>query len=293
MPRLIPSFELYGEMLSGSLADPVHHETIHDRSSKLDWTIRLHRHRRLLQIFLFRTPEIHLQVGDLDHLTAGPLILVVPPEVPHGFRFPENASGHVLTVPLSEIHPQVLERLRQITRRNAGILPESATSRFDAVEMLIRQVETAFHAMGSERAALLKALTHAVILTLMEELRATGLEGQPTPASDLTLAERQAQAFCERLEARFAEADTVSDYAAHAGISAPHLSRICKRVLGASPGDLVRQRRLLEARRLLGYTRLPVAEVAHRSGFGDAAFFSRAFKETTGLSPRDFRKQLD
>ena len=57
--------------------------------------------------------------------------------------------------------------------------------------------------------------------------------------------------------------------------------------------ELVRRRRMLEAKRLLTYTRLPVLDIAHRAGFGDAAFFSRTFKATFDVTPSEFRKRAD
>ena len=95
--------------------------------------------------------------------------------------------------------------------------------------------------------------------------------------------------FCALLEENFSRAWKVSDYAGQIGLSAPHLTRICRTVLGAPPNTLVQQRRLLEAKRLLEYTALSVAEIAHRSGFRDAAFFSRTFKSSVGMPPNEYR----
>jgi AraC family transcriptional activator of pobA len=47
-----------------------------------------------------------------------------------------------------------------------------------------------------------------------------------------------------------------------------------------------------EARRNLAYTSMSVATVAYALGFGDPAYFTRAFTRTVGVSPRTFRAQL-
>ncbi len=49
------------------------------------------------------------------------------------------------------------------------------------------------------------------------------------------------------------------------------------------------ERALLEARRLLLYSNLSVAEVGYATGFEDPAYFSRFFARHTGRSPRDWR----
>jgi AraC family transcriptional activator of pobA len=50
------------------------------------------------------------------------------------------------------------------------------------------------------------------------------------------------------------------------------------------------QRALLEARRLLRYGSLSVAEVGYALGFTDPAYFSRFFARHVGVSPAAFRK---
>jgi AraC family transcriptional activator of pobA len=81
------------------------------------------------------------------------------------------------------------------------------------------------------------------------------------------------------IERSFAIQATVTDYAAQLGISAPHLNRIAKRILGETPNALITKRRMIEAERLLTFTRHSIALVALRSGYQDAPYFNRAFKK--------------
>ncbi len=46
---------------------------------------------------------------------------------------------------------------------------------------------------------------------------------------------------------------------------------------------------MLEAARLLRFTDLTVGEVAHRAGFADPLYFSRAFKRHAGEAPMAYR----
>ncbi|MFY9513386.1 MAG: helix-turn-helix domain-containing protein, partial [Rubrivivax sp.] len=81
-------------------------------------------------------------------------------------------------------------------------------------------------------------------------------------------------------------------YAAQLQVTADHLSRSCRAVTGLSALDLLHQRLLLEARRLLAYTQAPVAEVARDLGFDDAAYFSRFFARRDGSAPLAYRAAL-
>ncbi|SEN04112.1 helix-turn-helix domain-containing protein [Palleronia pelagia] len=291
--RAVPSFELYGEWLSGRHTDPIHHETIRERSSQHDWTIRLHRHRALAQVFLFRTDTVSFRVEDAARSTAEPHILFVPPGIAHGFRFREDVDGDVLSFRVDELGPAVSDLLRRPALKAAGILPQAAFPDFAHTASLFDQVRHVYHGMAPGRSDLLAALTQLILAYVSGGLRQVQSVGAISRTDGPTRHEARAEAFCALVETHFNEDLAVGDYAAMLDISAPHLTRLCRAALGLSPNELVRQRRLLEAMRLLEYTRLSVAEIAHRSGFQDPAFFSRTFRRAQGVPPTSYREQRD
>lgn len=291
--RPIPTYELYGELLSGSYTDSVHHETIQERSSKHDWTIRLHRHKSLAQVFLFQSPGVSFRLSEVSHTSTEPLVLFVPPGIAHGFRFAEDIVGDVLSLRVNELSNDIADLLRRPELQSAGILLGSRCANFELIEMSIAQFRQAYHGIKVERSDLLHALTHLIISYISGDLRRETSIGSVGQAVQLTRHEAQAEHFCSLVEQYFSEDLAVRDYAEKVGVSAPHLTRVCRSVLGATPNELVRQRRLLEAKRLLGYTRLSVSEIAHRSGFREPSFFSRTFSRTFGVSPKSYREDQD
>lgn len=293
MRRSIPNYELYGELLAGGLPGPVHHETIEERSSKHNWTIRLHRHRRLAQIFLFSSPEVFLRMGDIEHTSNDNILLVVPPGVPHGFKFSEDVVGDVVSIRLDEMPPAIQQRLELFSAEVGAIFTEQDTESFENVVVLMSQLREAYHSVSLNKIDVLNALVDLITVYLSGDLK-TRSSLRPAPSNPQQGRRgMQAETFCSLLEENFQQAWSVADYADKVGISAPHLTRICRSELGAAPNDLVRQRRMLEAKRLLEYTALSVAEIAHRCGFRDAAFFSRSFKSSFQVSPKWYRKQFD
>lgn len=291
--RSIPTYELYGELLSGSYSDPVHHETIRERSSQHDWTIRLHRHSQLSQVFLFRTPGVMLRLNEVEHISKEPLLLVVPAGCAHGFRFSEDVIGDVLSLPRDHLDEETIDRLAQFSQGAGAVLTRSMSAHFDEVDTLMRQLQRVYHSILPERHALLRTLTQLIVTFLSADMKQQSALASTQEAPHLTRQEMQAQAFCDSVEANFHSSNGVAEYARDVGVSPPHLTRVCKLVLGAPPNELVRRRRILEAKRLLEFTRLSVSEIAHRSGFRDAAFFSRTFKNVVGVTPQDYRKTRD
>lgn len=62
--------------------------------------------------------------------------------------------------------------------------------------------------------------------------------------------------------------------------------------LNTSPLQIIHERIVLEAKRLLIYTEKTVKEIAYEVGFDDASHLSRLFKKYTQVSPSEFKKQL-
>ncbi|MBO0951803.1 helix-turn-helix domain-containing protein [Fibrella forsythiae] len=94
------------------------------------------------------------------------------------------------------------------------------------------------------------------------------------------------------LEAQFIEVRAVSDYAAQMGLTPNHLNHICKKVLGKTASQLLHERLLTEARRLLTHTAQSVKEVGFDLGFDDPSYFVRFFRKQAGQTPVEFRKEL-
>jgi AraC-like DNA-binding protein len=74
------------------------------------------------------------------------------------------------------------------------------------------------------------------------------------------------------------------------GISQSTFRRQFRRATGASPHAFVLQQKAVEARRLLGETDLPIKSIAGQLGYRDVYFFSRQFRQLTGVPPATYRR---
>lgn len=89
----------------------------------------------------------------------------------------------------------------------------------------------------------------------------------------------------------FHEEIGVPELAKEAGIARRSLEQRFKRCTGKTLLEEIRRIRMERARHLLEQSDLPIAEVAGRSGFGEARRLSEVFAATLGLTPREYRRQ--
>jgi AraC-like DNA-binding protein len=82
----------------------------------------------------------------------------------------------------------------------------------------------------------------------------------------------------------------VSNYAKKLCITAKHLSAVVKNVSGQSPTDIINSYVILDAKISLTTTDMTIQEISARLHFPNQSFFGRYFKQHTGLSPRQYRK---
>ena len=115
-------------------------------------------------------------------------------------------------------------------------------------------------------------------------------------ASSAEAARRQADTtftlFRDAVEKDFAGNHSVSAYADALGYSRRTLVRAVRAATGQTPKGFIDRRVVLEAKRLLAHTDLPIGRVGAAIGFPDAANFSKFFHLHTGQTPVAFRAEL-
>lgn len=90
------------------------------------------------------------------------------------------------------------------------------------------------------------------------------------------------------IEAHYRRIKLPKDYASMLNMTPKHLNRIVKASLNKTVTDLISDRVILEAKRLLIYSTLSVSQIADELGYEDSAYFFRLFKKKTGLTPVEF-----
>ncbi len=85
---------------------------------------------------------------------------------------------------------------------------------------------------------------------------------------------------------------SVSERAQRLGYSPRTLTRACQQAVGRSAKQVVDDRVLLEARRLLVNRELTIEQIARELSFSEASNFARFFQRLTGENPDGWRTRM-
>ncbi len=91
------------------------------------------------------------------------------------------------------------------------------------------------------------------------------------------------------IEENFKQKHSASDYSSILHISANALNRLVKTHYHKTLTNIITERIIIEAKRELYMTRKPIKVIASHLGYSDEFYFSRVFKNNTGISPQMYR----
>jgi AraC family transcriptional activator of pobA len=279
--RDVPEFFVYGEPSRSLDVGFLHVETVRERDNVHLGTVSPHKHPHMGQITFWISGRGRYQIEDSDWDFSAPAVSFVPSDVVHGFVIEPGADAIVVS-----IANDILNELQSRTTLSVsapvfvtGSAHLSAWSQTRAVlETLSKEYREGL--VGSER--ILPELV-AVVLSYIARLNAGRVGPNASPAVALAIAFRQL------VDETYKEAWPVDRYVSALGTTPHLLDKSVREVLGKSVKDVVLDRRLIEAKRLLKFTIRPVEDIAFSIGFKDPAYFSRFFRTHVGQPPSKWR----
>ena len=129
-----------------------------------------------------------------------------------------------------------------------------------------------------------------LIVAVSRQLDGSKTEGVPvtgTPAAHLVIGVK------EYILKHLADDMKLGEIAWHVGKGEEHLARVFKRETGLTVFDYVREVRINRARTLILDPALSLTEIAERCGFHSLSFFSRTFRQVTGMAPSSYRRHME
>jgi AraC-like DNA-binding protein/mannose-6-phosphate isomerase-like protein (cupin superfamily) len=245
-----------------------------------------HRHPHF-EIFWFQGGRGTIE-RDCDLIEVGPRsLLILGPGDIHSWKETENLEGSLLAV--SELFTSSSNFSLPFRELSAFLQPNGSRAiRLNPSEdNLIRNLFEILRDSGPSSNFDQREVLKALLLILFSKINGFHVgrgSVPPDPAiSPLTREFKQALLTeCPRIA-------SVKEFAQFLKVSRSYLHRAVLHDTGLPPSELIRDRLVFEAKRLLLHTNSSPAEIAQHLGFLSASYFSSFFQRHAHLSPRAFR----
>jgi len=98
--------------------------------------------------------------------------------------------------------------------------------------------------------------------------------------------------FLSILEENYRRPEGVNFYAEKLFMSTRNLNLICQNILQQSVSEIIETRKLIEAKNLLLTTNKTISEIGFELGYQEKAYFTNVFKKKAGITPSEFRNEI-
>jgi AraC-like DNA-binding protein len=222
---------------------------------------------------------------------AGQIYFMIPGQV-HSWDFSAKPDGYIVNFSEQYIHaliadPRYLDQFHFLSGRAKDqviTIPKKDRNKIGEILELIVQE-------GNSGLPLKDDLTRTALVQLL--ILVSRYPVQHDSKQQHSFNSVLLKNFQKLIELHYKEKKLSKDYAAMLYVTPNHLNALCKDAVGQTAGELIRNRVLLEAKRLLVNARLGIAEIAMELNFTDNSYFTKFFKKYEGMTPDAFRKIIN
>ncbi|MFJ2260178.1 AraC family transcriptional regulator [Streptomyces sp. NPDC087844] len=239
-------------------------------------------------VLLFRGGPVRHMI-DFDEYEAGDgEILWIRPGQVHRFSSAADYRGTALIMQPGFL-PRATVEATGLYRYDLPPLLRPDRDQLTALENSLAQLEREYVDTGTLPLSLHTAVLRHTLTAFLLRLAhlAAGAADAAHARADSTFTR-----FREAVEKGFVTNHSVSAYADALGYSRRTLVRAVRAATGETPKGFIDKRVVLEAKRLLAHTDMPIGRIGAVVGFPDAANFSKFFTQHTGTTPVAFRAEL-
>lgn len=241
-------------------------------------------HRDDFHLFFFQVDgTMAMEVDFRKHILIAGTVLYIEPRQVHRIMGDNFGTLSVCAMSSESLNPDIVTLLRQIAQAGPlNVDNEAFAMMLDAITLCTKI---------SERDDQLQQLQMKNSCNLLVSLVAAEYIAGSTDPGNPSRAQAITQAFRSALDNNFITMKRPADYASLLNISVSYLNESVKLCTGSSVSACIRERVILEARRMLYHSGQSVKQIADELGYDDYPYFSRVFTSETGISPLTFRNK--
>ena len=219
----------------------------------------------------------------------GLIYFMIPGQV-HSWSFTDEVDGYIINFSVDYFNsflfdPQYLRHFSffdELSSETVYILPEEFQVKIkDLFENILQE--------GKDPGLFDADMVRVLMLHIFIQVsRALNLKH---PIQNNSYNQTLLKSFKKLIETNFIEMRFPKQYAELLYITPNHLNALSNDQLGIPAGQLIRDRVLLEAKRLLINMELSITDISNKLAFSDESYFIKFFKKHVGTTPNKFRKQ--
>ncbi|WP_080778601.1 AraC family transcriptional regulator [Chryseobacterium phocaeense] len=232
--------------------------------------------------------EIDFQRYDVS---GGSLFFLSPGQI-HSWELSEDIEGYIFfcSQEFYEMH-YVNQKLRNFPFFGSVSFPRKL--QLDSNEL--EKTDQLFQLLGKEFQSQ-HVMKDGLILALMSQVF---IDATRSFSKDIDLKSSSAslsyfkhyQDFENLVEQDFTHQKSIAYYASLLEITPKHLNRIVQTVVQKTATDVITERVVLEAKRMLIYLDESLVEIAFRLGYEEYSYFVRVFRKSSGMTPTQFMRK--
>jgi len=251
-----------------------------------------HRHSFQEIIFLKSGKGFHSIDGQTFKLKPNTIYLIGKGQI-HIFKKGEHLKGYILRYKEDLLPPELTfystdySLLQMMTNSNALSLSKDESKIFATNFEELFKEHTA--SLKYKKADIIQLILLTILSRIKHKIRNTYEQSinQETEPNDAL-----SQRLILMIEDHYKTNHELVFYSKKLGTTKRKLLAITQDKFGKTPKELLNDRLITEAARLLKFTDLSLKEISFELGYSEPAYFSRFFKRKMNLSPKSFRTQF-
>ncbi|CAM3372011.1 helix-turn-helix domain-containing protein [Zobellia roscoffensis] len=249
-----------------------------------------HKHDFFLCVVFLKGSGTH-EIDFSSYTIGDGSIFFLKPGQTHSWKFDSQPEGYIFFHTQSFFEFSIADvKLQQFpfyySYKNPPNLTLSSLE-LEKVTNRFREINEEYHGKATYRKQKLSSLINLTYIDLSRMYTAFD-----TPENVVSSTYLKILSDLERIIEQFYRTEKQAHfYADKLNITTKHLNRVTKSTLGKTTTELISERILLEAKRLIVHSKSSLARVSEQLGYEDYAYFSRVFKSKTRLTPMEFKKR--
>lgn len=233
------------------------------------------------------------EIDFVSHAIVSPSIHFLRPGQVHLIKRGEKYQGYLFVFSeefynLRFQNIDIIPGYPLVTQLKDGPILNLNEIMFTEFHSLVENIENEIKELDSDSEEIIISYLKIFFLKLRQNFSKLIATENNTPGSMKSMVFR----FNQLVDKYYNQIHNVKEFAELLGESPVQLNRAIRSVTGKTASEVIIERLILEAKRLLMFSDLSNKEVAYQLNYEDPSYFARIFRKKTGLTPTDFRNQV-